>query len=457
MYKTGILTSNDLGEQVTQIVPVSRVGVDRSWLKKQASVLGDKFAELKPRDGQTPIYSIAISAMEISGSNRNADFWPGTSGTKIASCPASASDGLIKIAEGLKERYKTFETHARMYRNHRNDDPSLASGIIHSAAYNEPMGRVEVLSYVDDDKWSDELNKLANHELTGVSMSASVPYDYCNICGNRAPSPRSYCDHIKNMKNAILEDGTQVGMINEKPTFVDLSAVTRNADRLGYALGRIALGEKEAATESTSSNPLREDKLRKFAEMEKKVVLPAAPGACRAFDGRVEEKIPDATIMIIRSHRPEDVMSGMKSRKIILPPEEFFRVLTGPDYKTIKPLMASVKQLLPRIFQILKADGGDLAAVGETAGGGNVALPSLSSALSELEPDYSLRPRMMQAKITLSISQHPKDAPSTKVKLPKTASVPARNLAKEYGKYLLACSRDEDANLVLLSNRVRGI
>jgi len=228
-----------LGDAPVRTLKVASTGLDfldKKRLKKQGSSLLSKIAKLEPKKGKVPLFIVPMGAYEYYSSNRNGDAWFEKQCTKY-----TYNGDRIDIKEGLIERHPTFVTHAKMYTEHDNKDPKKASGEIVLSDYNTKMGRVEVVSYVDEDTWEEELNDIDNGKNTGVSMAANVDLDYCSVCSNKAASANDYCYHIKFMTNAILDDGHVVCMWNETPTFIDISRVKEPADRLGVGLARLTI------------------------------------------------------------------------------------------------------------------------------------------------------------------------------------------------------------------------
>ena len=71
--------------------------------------------------------------------------------------------------------------------------------------------------------------------------NCKIPYDVCTICGNKAPTRKEYCDHLKYDMNRIdPETGKQAAALNPSPRFFDSSWVLRPADRTGHMLKKVA-------------------------------------------------------------------------------------------------------------------------------------------------------------------------------------------------------------------------
>lgn len=447
MLKTGIVTTaSDVGCRPMEIMKLSRHGLDQGWLKKRGSVLQGCIQDLEPRDGMTAIYMVPISAMEVAGSNRNGDYWPETGRKVRATNPREPDNSIINIDEGLMERYKTFKTHALMYRDHNNSDPDESSGEIVEVKYNKPMGRVEAIAFVDNDTWDDDLDQLSRNKNTGVSMSARVPYDVCIVCGNRASRRSDYCVHARHYMNAILSDGTQVGVVNEKPTFFDVSGVKLNADRLGFALDRLCGGEIKAG----SVDRERKDLLRKLATMEKKITTDQAQTIGRMVDPRLMGDISDVTISIMKSYSPGLVGRALKKHKILLSPDQWMRVVGDCDGGKAESIAGMIEKRLPEIFQsLLKSPSRRLASVMEPAR--TSCLPcGLEAAVERLVSDLSLdeQPCKQRADRSIKKFDQPPKVIIAKVS-PKQAGDTPDRLAQEYGRYMLSLA--EGAQPAVLS------
>lgn len=83
--------------------------------------------------------------------------------------------------------------------------------------------------------------------------NCKVPYDVCTECGNRAPTRKQYCKHLKYEMNRINERGVKHAALNPNPRFFDSSWVTRPADRTGFMLKKVA---RDAAYEIIGSYEL---------------------------------------------------------------------------------------------------------------------------------------------------------------------------------------------------------
>lgn len=202
-------------------------------ITKYASVASDYFKTIEPIPGHSIVYVLAVSAWERYGENRNGDGFPDQPYKPLASPP------WISEAEILSKHYKSFEQFGFNYRHHQNTDPAKSVGKVMQAFWNPSMFRVELVVDVDNAKAPDLAERIANGEFPPVSMGTKVPWDVCNICGNRAPTRAQYCDHLRFQMRDVI-NGVKVAALNPSPKFFDISWVVRPADPTAYMLKKVA-------------------------------------------------------------------------------------------------------------------------------------------------------------------------------------------------------------------------
>ena len=211
-------------------------GVDESLVKivddpdvmhsKVASAVRDSWGEMKPEKGKTLIHIIALGSFEKTGMNANADAF------EEAVCRKSHED---------------FVKRARLYRHHKKTAEASKDGDVVKSAYNDKMGRVELILSANNDKCADWLDKLEKNGSVNFSMGWScTDGDICTICNNRAHKRSEYCDHLKKNASApyglgkVLPDGRQCGTYNRDGYWNDISFVDRGADMIAMDLAKIA-------------------------------------------------------------------------------------------------------------------------------------------------------------------------------------------------------------------------
>ena len=223
------------------------VGNDRREFVKRAAanIFLPYLDNIKLAKDEVGVHLIALGASEFYGPNRNGD------GFKAATC---------------QNYHPTFTKYARVYRNHKNKDPSKSYGLVKLSAWNPTMKRVELLVALNAEKSAAERNggfiadreleKLARDEDLCVSMACRVPYDECSYCGHKAPNRDEYCTSSMCKAGGCADNLTRLIKIgrdthhlhvdNYAPTFFDISDVFRPADRTAWG-SRADYLEKAAA------------------------------------------------------------------------------------------------------------------------------------------------------------------------------------------------------------------
>lgn len=200
---------------------------------KYASVGSEYFKTIEPVPGHSFVYMLALGAWERYGENRNGD------GFNEFPYKETASPPWITQKDVLTAHYKTFEQYGHNYRHHVNKDPRKAVGKVLRAFWNPTMHRVELLVDLDDAKAPDLAERIAAGEYPPVSMGTRVKFDVCLVCGNRAPTRKQYCDHLRFHMREVI-NGLRVCALNPSPRFFDISWVFRPADRTAFMLKKVA-------------------------------------------------------------------------------------------------------------------------------------------------------------------------------------------------------------------------
>lgn len=202
-------------------------------LTKHASASADYFKTITPVPGHSIVYLLALGSWETYGENRNGDGFPEHPYKELENPPWIAPN------DTLPNHYKTFEQFGKNYRHHQNKNPKKAIGDVLKSFWNPTMHRVELLVDLDDAKAPDLAERIAAGEFPPVSMGTRVRFDVCNYCGNRAPTRKQYCDHLRfHMKEVI--NGLTVCALNPSPKFFDISWVFKPADRTAFMLKKVA-------------------------------------------------------------------------------------------------------------------------------------------------------------------------------------------------------------------------
>ena len=120
-----------------------------------------------------------VVGVSVHNSNRNGDIFCKQATTIEVPEPEKGKSKFLKVEKGNVETHKTFETHGKVYRHHKNSDPKKSHGDVVKSAHNNEMNRVELIIKVPDATWGDELQKLASGVDVPFSMSCRIPHDSC--------------------------------------------------------------------------------------------------------------------------------------------------------------------------------------------------------------------------------------------------------------------------------------
>lgn len=169
-----------------------------------------------------------------------------TVGNGVAVRNCNVNGDMFKTAAN-KQYHNTF-LNANAFTEHVNQDPTIGFGKPIATAYNDKLHRIELLVDVDNVKNASILHSLEQGKPVNWSMSCYVDYDQCNVCGNKATSPKGpcdqpldvpspgYCKHASQFLGAMLKNGHRVGVDNPHPRFFDISHVKTPAEVMALTL-----------------------------------------------------------------------------------------------------------------------------------------------------------------------------------------------------------------------------
>lgn len=127
-----------------------------SFFEKQAALFDYKrfITNLKP--GEIPLHVVALGCDEVFGPNRNGDAF-----TK----------------EACRKFHRTFVKYGHWFRNHDHHDPAKSYGLVKDAAFNEKVGRVELLVVLNGTKEAAARNGglVAEKELELLESERDLP------------------------------------------------------------------------------------------------------------------------------------------------------------------------------------------------------------------------------------------------------------------------------------------
>lgn len=285
------------------------VGTNDTFLTKTAAeyhpTIASYISQAKPITGKTQILLTALGAYEYWGSNSNGD--------------AFKEEDLAY--DGPEYGFRTFVTHAKLYKHHVNKDPTKSYGHVALAVYNSKYHRVELIVVVDNEKAPDIAERINNGDLLEFSMGTKVKYDVCSICGNKAPTRAQYCEHLKYYMGRIHPGtGKLAFAFNPKPVFFDISHVLIGADKIAKGLLKVASLKSAAEV--------------KHATIEKQVPANEAPGSVydvvKAIPEVKAREIPienDTIDELAEQHKAPKVLSTMIGMGILPKPREFQRII----------------------------------------------------------------------------------------------------------------------------------
>ncbi len=303
-------------------------------------------------------------------------------------------DGFPKSA--LEKYAHTFVTNGCFFREHRNrDQKTQGIGSVKAAAYSPDMHRVELIVHGHREKAAAEYERAKAGKPLSFSMSCKVPYDECSICGNKAKKQADYCGHLKEGMLKYNDEFKKYAFaVNEHPTFFDISAVAKPADRIAHYLdyafpdeedrvkaasvARVITGTEWAEYEGvcipdTDSewSPDKKAILEKLAKFEvyfnsrnlfakqahernplEYFASEIAPFACM-------DKLSDEAVESLRSVEPSELCRELAKRATVLPFPEFAAWVYGEKRSTIldNKIVKIAAHRLPNILSSLLSDG----------------------------------------------------------------------------------------------------
>ena len=299
------------------------IDTEHAFLNKTAAEYHPKIAEYirnaKPVEGKTQILLTALGAGEYWGNNVNGDYFPEAS----------------LAYEGPEYGHKTFELNAKIYKHHVNKDPTASFGDVALSVYNPVYRRVELIVVLDNEKAPDIAKRVNEGDYPDWSMGCRVPYDVCSICGNKAPTTKQYCEHLKYYMGRIHpQTGRAAYAINYQPKFFDISQVLIGADRIAKTLRKVASASRHFPASAVIAEKMAETKT---STIDKTVPVSGPPGSQESVQALVraipevkamEPEIPRETLNnLARNHDIPSIMSTLSMMGIIPKPQEFQRIV----------------------------------------------------------------------------------------------------------------------------------
>ena len=162
----------------------------------------------------------------------------------------------------------------------------------------------------------------------------------CILCGRVAKTADQHCDHFKRHRGQLYDCGLTACVMNDSPSFYDISGVDVPADRIAFVLRKMASTEKtlaktasaEAITTLGSRPPMLLTKaatiLSKLAEMEKKIegIIEGDKDVdLEAF--RDDDDAKDDFILRVENYPADEIIDSCNRKGVLLSPKMLFKIL----------------------------------------------------------------------------------------------------------------------------------
>jgi len=328
------------------------VGRDYQDFKKRAGIFDFEKIVNSIQPGEVPIHVIALGCDECFGPNRNGDAF-----TK----------------EACRNFCHTFVKYGRWFREHDHKDRARSYGVVKLAAFNEGLGRIELIVALNGTKEAARRNGglIADRELEalnsgkdlGTSMACKVAYDVCSGCGNRARSRDEYCGPVECTKYGGLrfnlgktfDDGHILRAFNPEPKWFDISYVAVPADRIAFSTGKISLDDY--VKHASAPDWLYELSPQDVAE-QIKILTKLAYVEDNANEGWFKTAsayswpnyhIKQAAEIVNYRDTPEAVWE-LSRLGIVLGPEDFLLSFGNADLETAVKVGSKIRAAMPYIF-----------------------------------------------------------------------------------------------------------
>jgi hypothetical protein len=449
-------------------------GLDSGPLYKIASdnYILSKAKDIKPKKNHSYVHLITTGAGEVYGANSNGDYFNKEAREVTYPNPKPGTPKTEMLHGGLVKYHDTFAKYAKVYREHNNSrKKGTPLGEVVIEAYNKHMDRGELIVELPDDKWGPELQKLSADEHVYWSMGAGLPSDSCSICGNKSKKTTDYCEHAKYSKLQLDKEGNQVFLYNDQPHFHDISCVAVPADKIAFALSKVASkgGTGNAIYESRASVYLphsllrdmgekilahRAELLDKLARLEKTIRLEQVPNDVKLLSNSFGDELDEDTVSKLTNFPLDDVLDCCDKKSVMLPPKSFIRIAMKKPKGDINGL-EDMENNLPSVFNELLDEGTEALQDGAYTPKGGCHWSGLNQVISDLTPAHSLEDEPTQQRILkVVIAGKPPKEKEASYNTNNTHTQQGKLLAKEYAKYQLSFLRNKDkyANLIIAKN-----
>jgi len=430
-------------------------GVDKDQLQKIAS--STTIIDIKPVKGHSFVHLITMGAGEYYGANVNADFFNEKEGTVTFPHPCPGVSPTMELDGGLMKYHHTYMEHGGVYHNHNNSKKGFAKeGSIAFEMYNTKMHRGEVIVDLEDSKWTQTLQKLANGEPVLWSMGCSVPFDICSDCGTKARNLNQRCPCLRFDKLGIDKEGHQKVAINDRPCLHDISDVLVPADKIAFGLRKVASGlnYNQVFINSEENKGLyipvsvmnkiasrkeadRYSLIVKLASIEKKLLAKTVPESETLSEAmEIPEEQEKDIAKKLETSPLSDITSAGRKHRVMLTPKTFVRIVIKKDDS--EPDLSGMDQSLKTVFADMLGDDNlpEILEDGSYEPGASCS-KSVEDKVKGLSADLSIDPEAVQKRV-IKVALKPKKNLEKKARADEPPTEAAKLLAREYAKYQLS-------------------
>jgi len=318
---------------------------------------------------------------------------------------------------------------------------------------------IEDRDVVDLVTYNVEVEDDESYTLAGlISHNCKVPNDECTICGNEAPSTDKYCDHLTKYATQMLDDGRHVGMLNHKPTFFDISEVSRNADRIALSMRKVASHgavqfSADLATEMGVTAPDILDSLSTYQYKQALRKLASFEHAMAKAVSRPEmRKIADVLKQPVGAEGVNDryfrsALGILKRSNVCLCMEDFFKMAMGDRYNEVEHLIPSAMTHMPGMYREAEKNAEAFISGISAYEPLDIAIPNrVQRSLSKVANEAALNDETVNGRLTTRILT--KSSSVVPYNSAPSNDPAGRKLAEEYARYKLAAVKGAD-NFVL--------
>ena len=169
-----------------------------------------------------------------------------------------------------------------------------------------------------------------------------MPYDVAMCCGRVAKTSDQHCECYKHHRGQLLKSGTIISVMNDKPSFYDISGVNVPADKIAFVLRKMASTDKNF-NKTASAAPILPDAiatrppmlltkaaslLSKLAEMEKKIegIIEGDKDVdLEAF--RDDDDAKKDFVLRVENYPADEVIDSCNRKGMLLSPGMLFKIL----------------------------------------------------------------------------------------------------------------------------------